>query len=263
MSYTNSQLVKKHFVFPESLILPQREIPILLEGTDWKELSGNGIASGSLKIKAQRDYLPVKEEFQLTETGEAPVYADIVPGSLTVAGDSSLGTIYRENIDYYFDYLGDRLKRLPGGLIGEGATVAVWYFRYHLYHEGTDFVAEYQQGRIRRLAGGNIAAGQRVFVDFDIPLGSLNDAVYEQAASEASSIIEREIDPGGAFGADEALQTAATFLAASLLCRIAAAGGNTARADWLKLSESYRNDYENLLKPFRTAVSRLNPPTRT
>ncbi|MEW6016179.1 MAG: hypothetical protein AB1690_12785 [Candidatus Zixiibacteriota bacterium] len=263
MSYTNSELVKKHFVFPETLGLRQREMSVIMEGTDWRELPGGGIVPENLKVRALRDYQPVKEDFPLTETGQALVYADIVSGSLTVAGDSSLGSIYRENIDYYFDYIDSRLKRLPGGLISEGAVVAVWYFRYHLYLEGTDYAVDYQRGRIRRLAGGSIGSGQKVFVDYDIPLDFLSDSVYAQAAAEASSIIEREIDVSRSFGANEALQTAATFLAASLVCRIAAVNGNSARADWVKLAESYRNDYENLLKPFRSPATRLNPPTHT
>jgi hypothetical protein len=34
-------------------------------------------------------------------------------------------------------------------------------------------------------------------------------------------------------------------------------------SDWLKLSDSFRNDFESLLKTFRPEVTKLKPPVRT
>ena len=83
-------------------------------------------------------------------------------------------------------------------------------------------------------------------------------------------MVERQVDPQRQFGADPILQTAATFLAVSLVCRMMAACdlkydpmGRQTASGWLSLAESYRKDYTGLLKDFRPKVARLSGPAHS
>ena len=98
----------------------------------------------------------------------------------------------------------------------------------------------------------------------------LDEDVVGEAVGAANAIIEKEVDPLRKFGADSTLQTAATFLATSILCQIAAVYDlvqtslGKARGDnWLALAEGYRRDYERLIADFHPPSNRLSGPKRT
>jgi len=76
------------------------------------------------------------------------------------------------------------------------------------------------------------------------------------------------VDPEGRFGANLLLQSAATYLAVSLVCRMIAATdlkldpeNKTGVSSWILLAENYRQDYDRLIKGFHPGRTGLNRPT--
>ncbi|MCH7536143.1 MAG: VCBS repeat-containing protein, partial [Bacteroidetes bacterium] len=76
----------------------------------------------------------------------------------------------------------------------------------------------------------------------------ITDEIVDEATIEANRMVEAAVDPGGKFGADLNLQSAATYLAASILSRVAAAatlgadGPAKSAETWLTLAQSFRDD---------------------
>lgn len=270
MSYTNLDLVKKHISLDEIPSGPKRDYPVVFVEQEWVNLTGRAIAENSVSVKAVCNYAPECEEKTLGDGLVSLANDRLVSGSVTIASDSSLGTIYRENVDYCVDCDNGTVRRLEEGEIAAGTEVTIWYYYYSVYAEGADYQLNYQDGMIRRLPTGDIQAGQTVLVDYTLSANQLNDEILSEAVSEANAVIERQIDPDRQFGADLTLQAAGTYLAVSLICRIAAASdlkfsayGRQSAPAWLSLSESYRTDYEKLLKIFRPQAARLNRPTHS
>jgi hypothetical protein len=270
MSYTNIELVKKHISLDDAGYGLRRDYPVIFIEQEWIVLPGRGLVKSSLRVKAIRDYSPVSEEIVLSDGIVSLTNNYLVPNSTTVASDSSLGTIYKENTDYSVDCDNGKIRRLDGGSIECDSTVSVWYYHYSLYGEDSDYGVDYREGMIRRLPGSTIETNQTVLVDYQLSGNQLDDPILSEAVLEANAIVERQVDRHRQFGADPILQTAATFLAVSLVCRMMAAsdlkfdplGRQTASA-WLSLAESYRNDYDGLLKGFRPQAARLSGPSHT
>ncbi len=272
MSYTNSDLVKKHIDLGGTSSGLRQDYPAAFTGLDWVQLPGGSIIDGSVAVKAVKNTAPTLESVTLGDTEVGLTHQKIVPYSATVASDSSLGIVYAENADYALDSARGRIIRLPDSTIPDGETVAVWYYFYSPYVEGTDYSVNYSEGLIRRLSDGAILPGQTVLIDYELCSGRLGDEIIAAAADEANAVMEKAVDAAVAFGADLTLQTAATYLAVSLVCRIAAAnelktsaaGGQATRSSaWLALAESYRRDFEELVKNFRPPAARMNRPRRS
>jgi hypothetical protein len=270
MSYTNIDLVKKHISLDDVGGGLRRNYPVAFVEQEWVGLPGRGLVEDSLRVKAIRDYSPVSEEIVLADGIVSLSHNCLVPDSMTIASDSSLGAIYRENTDYSVDCDNGRVKRLDGGDIESGSTVSVWYYYYSLYEENTDYGVDYGDGMIRRLAESTIETHQTVLVDYQLSGSQLGDPILSEAVLEANAMVERQVDPQRQFGADPILQTAATFLAVSLVCRMMAACdlkydpmGRQTASGWLSLAESYRKDYTGLLKDFRPKAARLSGPAHS
>jgi hypothetical protein len=270
MSYTNLETVRKHINFDEIPGGEKDDYPVTFVDLEWINLPGRGIVDNSVAVKAIKNYAPISEVITLGDGIVSLSSSRLVANSLTVASDSSLGTIYKENIDFSVDNTVGTISRLADGEIVSGSVVVVWYYYYSIYAEGVDYGINCQSGMIRRLPGGNIHPRQTVLVDYELTYNQLNDEDISEAVDEANAIVEKRIDPGRKFGADLTLQTAATCLAVSLVCRMAAIsqlrsgdnGKQTASA-WLGLAGSYRDDYKNLLKTFRPQTGGLTGPRHT
>ncbi len=270
MSYTNINLVKKHISFGDIPASEQTGYPVIFSGLESVSLPGNGIVQGSLSAKVVKLSSPILEEKTLEDIPVALGNTRIVADSVTLASDSSLGTIYTENVDYSVDCTNGTVKRISGGAITSGGEVSIWYYYYSLFVEGTDYSIDYSGCTIRRLSGGVIQPGQTVYIDYETAYHHLNDNIILQAVSEANAMVEKEVDPQGQFGADITLQSAATYLAVSLLCRVAAAddlrlgsGSGRGAEAWLSLAADYRNDYMRLIRLFRPESARLSRPVRS
>ena len=268
MSYTNIDLVRRHISFDESGTGLRRDQPVIFADQEWVNLPGRNLIKNSVVVKAVRNYSPVFEEAMIVNGTITLSNSRLLHDSVTAASDSSLGTIFRENIDYSVDIEKGVIKSIEVGALPANGKVAVWYYHYSIYIEGHDYSLDYTAGMIRRLTAGDIQPGQTVLVDYELSVSRIDDELINQAVSEANALIEKQVDPHRQFGADGALQAAATFLAVSLVCRMAAAGdlistanGHQSAAAWLKIAESYRGDYEDYLKSFRSQIGRLSRPT--
>lgn len=270
MSYTNADLVRSHISFDESATGLRLDHPVVFSDQEWINLPGRKLVENSIVVKAIKHYSPVFEDVMVVNGTVTLSNEHLTSNSVTVASNSSLGTIYRENIDYSVDSANGIIKSIDGGAIPFDGRVAVWYYHYSIYIEGSDYSIDYTAGMIRRLGGGNIQAGQTVLVDYELSMSRIDDELINEAVSEANAIVEKQVDPHRQFGADAALQAAATYFAVSLVCRMAAAGdlitaanGHQAASAWLVIAESYRSDYDSFLKSFRVQAGRLSRPVHS
>ena len=124
------------------------------------------LKAGTVRVKGKWIGTPRFESVTLVAQPVALASQQVIPNSVVVASDSSLGTIYTENTDYHVDHVEGTLARIATGMIGSGAAVAVWYYAYRFYVEGVDFTVYYEKGTIRRITSGAIEDGQTVFVDY-------------------------------------------------------------------------------------------------
>jgi len=270
MSYTNLELVNRHINFEDFDSGFRKDYPLVFENTDWVELPGRALSENSVKVKAVFLSSPRYEELILNETEIDLAYSNLIPNTVVIASDKSLGRIFSEPDDFTVDYANGRLKRTPDSDIAGGNSVSIWYGFFHAYVEDSDFEVDYGNGRIRLLDTGSMSIGQNLFVDYAVSSTQFNDEIISRAVDEADSIIKSEIDDESDFGADPALETAATYLAVSIVCRMAAAtdlkrtaSSRYSSAPWISLSESYRADYELIVSRFRRDRSRLSRPTKT
>lgn len=270
MSYTNSETVRKHINLDEIPGGKKTDYPVTFTDLNAVDLPGRAIVNNSVVVKAVKNIAPVSEVVTLGDGVVSLSGNRLVANTVTAAADSSLGTIYKENVDFCVDNTQGTIYRLADGDIVSGSVVVVWYYCYSLYTEGVDYSIDYRTGTIRRLPGGSIQANQTVLVDYDLTYSQLSDEYISEAVREANAIVEKLIDPQQQFGADLTLQTAATCLAVAIVCRMAAISdlrstenGRQNATAWLSLAESYREDYKNLLKAFRPQASGLTAPKHT
>jgi len=270
MSYTNIDLIRKHINLTSEPTGRRNSYPVVFDNSGWVSLPGHSIVTNSIKVKVVGCVVPVMETITFFSDEFSLQHKLLVDNSAALALDTSLGTIFSENLDFSIDAANGIIRRLSDGSISPGATVVIWYYYYSPYEEGADYAVNYSDGMIRRLANGRIQTGQTVFIDYELSSYQLGEEVMAAAVAEANAIVEREIDPKKIFGADASLQSAATYLAMSILCRImgtnnlgsSAKSASAARPEgWLSLAENYRQDYVRLIKQFRPPTARASGPT--
>ena len=258
MSYTNVELVRHHLVadFPTQENIYDQAV--ILKGSDYATFFNGAIEESSLTVKSQQSNDLTSATVTLGSGGTSLASSPLVRGSVVVASDSSLGTIYTENVDYIIDYPLSVLTIKSGGALSAGQTVSVWYLAYVIYTDGSDYQADVNRGRIRRLSGGDIAPGETVYLDYSPIYQSFNEEMLNNAVLEANGLIEKEVDPDGQFGADPVLQASATYRALEIVCHAAAArelsslrGEDRTALAWMKLAETYTTRSELLLRLFR------------
>jgi len=270
MSYTNVELLSHHLIsaFPVERLV--RDQVVVLEGADYQSFFGGAVEDSSLRVKSIQDHQPTRQSVTLSGGETVLASGPLVPGSVVVASDSSLGTIYTENVDYVVRYGDGQLIVKDDGLLSPGMTVTAWFLPYTLYDLGSDYSADANRGEIRRLSSGAIADGERVFIDYSPRYDSFDQAVLENAVAEANGTIEREVDPDRQFGADPALQAAATYRALAVVCRTAAtrelSSGRTeyrVASVWLELAQDSGLQAEKYLAGFRAPISGPSHPSHS
>lgn len=239
---------------------------IKLESNEYSGLPHGHIVVDSELVKALENDIPSSEEVTLNDDPVTLAKTNIVSGSVVCANNNSLSLIYQENVDFAIDYSAGKISRIDGGAIPSGVDVYVWYLYYHSYQRGVDYSIDYERGRLKRISGGEIEDGQEVMVDYQLGTSEFSDSEIAQCITEADAEIMHTIDPAYIESTDPALQTAATYLSLSLLCRNAAgvgAGGNVTDrrlSIWMDLSLSYRETALRLLRWFRIDIPGLNSP---
>jgi len=195
---------------------------------------------------------------------------ELVYDSVVVADNSSMNTVYQENVDYTVDYDNGIVKRITTGSVPGGATVTAWYLYYCIYQRDLDYKINYTTAEITREPNGAIEEGQWVLVDYSVEYGFLNDDVIANAITEAADKVAKYIDEQYNDSTDQGLVTAETYLAVSILCRIKAGEAasrsprnSTARAlaeSWTVLANSYQLEAYRLLNRFVRKIGYLRSP---
>ncbi len=272
MAFTNLALVKKHIIEHHLGKELMRNLSFQLEGDLYIQLPHANLKTYSEKVKGKESFSPLKEQLSFESDGTAFVsHPELIPDSVVVASDSSLGEIYTENVDYSVDYDSGKITKINSGSIPDEKTVVVWYLFYRVYQRDTDYKIDYANGKIKRLTSGAVESGQWVILDYQIEFGSLLDEVLENAIGEAHERVLKFIDPCYHNSTDQGLVTAETYLAVSIVCNIKAndaKGGNTlsgAQADslsraWERLSDSYRKQAYLILSDFAKKIGGFFSP---
>ncbi len=268
MSYTNTDLVRRHLVerYPvQSQVINQA---VVMAGDDEIVFYGGPIEESSLVVKSVRDRTPSRV-IKVIEAGSTVISAGpVVSGSVTVASDSSLGTIYTENEDYVVDPSTAMLRLKSSGRLEAGMTVVIWYLAFVVYRKGVDYSVDAAKGTIHRLLGGEIASSEQVYLDYRPVYSSLDDDLLQAAVTEANGLIERAVDPDKQFGADPVLQMAASCRALEIICHTAVTrdlssslSNDRTASVWMKLADHYSARSDDLLRSFRPPVTNISKPT--
>lgn len=274
MAYTNIELVRKHLqesVRTEGKVENHR---VILSGVETVVFPHAGLIAGSERVKGKEQIAPARESVVLYDEPKSLSKSALLPDSVVAAKDSSLTEIYAENVDFVVDYASGTITRMADGNIASGQSVTIWYYYFTLYSKDEDYLISYQNGEVTRLEDGNIADGQIVWIDYEIESGLFADDVITNAIIEASTQLEDRIDSNVVDDATSVLTIAETYLTVSILTQIRAleiiqssALSASSRAglssQLLEISNRYRQEYDDIIKPFLKTGSRLSGPTRS
>jgi hypothetical protein len=270
MSYTNSEQVRHHLITPYPVADRVLDQAVLLPAVDSYRFHGGTVDADSVRVKSLQSTTPQRVEVTLTGGTASCGVASILSGSVVVASDSSLGTVYCENSDYVFDYTTGTLTTKSGGTLTDTQTVTIWYLPFTLYLSGTDYSLTADRGELRRLASGSIAVGERVWLDYEPVYVCVSDEIIANAVTMANGMVENEVDPNREFEADATLSTAATYRALEIVCRAAASrelaasrSGDRVASVWIKLADGYAERSELLLRSFRPPYDSPRNPVRS
>jgi len=270
MSYTSLEQVRNHLPPHSRSIRRLTDQPFVLDGTEYMGFYAGEVEASSVAVKSLRDKTLQRQVVTLSAGATSLLATFVAPGSVVVASDSSLGTIYTENEDYVVDCAAGLLSMKDGGDLQFGQTVTVWFRPYVVYTRGLDYQLRADRGDICRLGGGGIADGESVFLDFTPLDGGIEESLLTAAVREANGMVERTIDQDRQFGADPALVSAATYQALEIACRGAAAralmigqGQDRVAACWMKLADQYGALAKRLLDGFRPPCLPPASPSRT
>jgi hypothetical protein len=231
---------------------------------------GGAVDGDSLLVKSIRGHDLTRQSLLLSAAELTLAATPLVPESVVVASDSSLGIVYNENVDFAVDWPAGKLLIKDDGALSLGAAVTVWYLPFTVCQAGSDYALDEGRAELRRTSNSSIASGERVFVDFSPRHESFDQIVLENAVVEANGTIEREVDPDRQFGADPTLQAAATYRALAVVCRTAAGrelssgrGEDRIATVWLKLAEVNQGLAEKYLAGFRAPLTGPSHPSHS
>ncbi len=274
MAYTNIELVRKHLQESVRTGGKIEDHRIRLIGLDAVLMPHSGLIADSEKVKGKEQIAPVSEIITLADEAESLEKSDLLAECVVVARDNSLTEIYTENVDFVVDYSEGTVRRMANGRIESGQAVAIWYYHFTIYERNIDYLISYQNGEVTRLEDGGIADGQIIRVDYEIESGLFADDVITNAILEASAQVGHRIDSSVADDALSMLIIAETYLTVSILTQIraleivqssslsASTRGNLS-SQLLEISNRYRQEYENTIRPYVKAGSALAGPTRS
>ena len=267
MAYTSSEQIRSHLSIESMTAQAIRDLPLVIDSNDELKFSVVGTQAGSVRVKTRRALTHTRATAILTNPlvfSNVPV----VPDSVVVASNTSLGQIYVEPIDYILTPGLGQLRVVSGGQLQIGSGIAIWYLPYTLLTESADFHIDYDRSTIRRVNSGEIETGETIYVDFTPRVSSVVDSAIDSAVLAANGLIERLVDPGGQFEADPVLGLAATYTALEIVCRSAAArdlsfrtGEDRTAKTWLSLAGEYSARAESLISGFRPPITPLSSPT--
>jgi hypothetical protein len=274
MAYTNIELVRKHL---QESVRSEGEVEnhrIKFDGVEAVVLPHAGLIASSERVKGKEQVVPVMESVVLYDESKSLNESALLPDSVVAAKDGSLTEIYAENVDFVVDYSSGTITRIADGNIESGQSVAVWYYYFTLYSKDEDYLISYQNGEVTRQEDSNIADGQIVWIDYEIESGLFADDVITNAIIEASTQLDDRIDSSAVDDATSVLTIAETYLTVSILTQIraleiiqssalSASSRGGLSLQLLEISNRYRHEYDDIIKPFLKTGSRLSGPTRS
>ena len=269
MSYTSAEQVRHHLIIPYPVADRVDDQPVTLSSNEYVRFYGGAVDPDWVRVKSFRNGKPTRNAVTLSNGSAVIAASSLVPDSIVIASDSSLGTIYVENVDYIVDYGGGTLSTKAGGALLSNQQVTVWFLPYALYQNASDYTLDAANGRIRRLSGGDIASGETVRLDYRPIYVSVTDEIVDNAVAMTNGMIEREVDPERQYEEDPTLSAAATYRALEIVCRAAASrelasqrNADRVAAGWMKLADDYLTRADLLLRNFRPPYSGPRAPVQ-
>lgn len=273
MSFTTKAIVKKHILDHHLGSTLIENEPVRLTGNDSVSLQRRMILKDSEKVKGKEQIEPVEEIVSFSGSDTFGLsHSELMLDTVVVAGDSSLGTVYLENIDYSIDYDAGEIQRIDSGSLAAGAGVVIWYLYYRIYQRGVDYDIDYMKGTLRRRSSGDIESGQRVLVDYTAEYGGLDDEAIDNAITESHEQVLSYIDNAHSDSADRSLVSGETYLTVSIICRIRAMeavsparGGATNAVEaksWSALSDTYKKEAYAILSRYTGIVGSFKSPSK-
>jgi hypothetical protein len=270
MSYATVNQISQYLLSNAPVYQRIRDQKVILRTGQYVDFFEGPVDDSSFIAKSLRPGTLQRIRVTLTSAASNIGTSSLVPGSLVVASDSSLGVVYQENRDFVVDYDTGTVTIKDGGTLSPGMSVTVWFLPYTVYQNGTDLMLDAARGRIRAMASGDVADGETVLLDYTPNFGGFTDDLINTAVLTANRLVAAEVDPDGQFGADPTLATAAAYRALEIVCRILAGRVLTANRTgertapvWLKLAGDYGSRADHLLKSFRPPVIRPSSPRHT
>jgi hypothetical protein len=269
MSFTSLEIVRKHILEKHLGVNRVVSESLCFRTEDPIRVVFPPIQEGSEIVKSITRHRP---EFQVAAFGSSNEISlsgkPVVKDTVVVAGDSSLGLIYQENIDYLVDYANGVISRIASGAIDTGRGLAIWYLPYRTYAKDIDYWIDYAKGELVRLSDGSIYPGQALEIDYISKFGIIDDDIIANAINEANESVLNYIDSAYIDSSDRSLVIGETYLAIAIICRIKAlesvsAGmADNAKSSWLAIADQYRNEAFAYLEKFAAAVGSLTVPKR-
>lgn len=273
MPFTNVDLVKNHILQHQVGLTERENVLSKLSSNSPAQLPDRSLVANSEKVKGKEQIVPVQAtvSFSTGDTVQLP-QNELIPETVVVASDSSLGKVFIENVDYHLDYNSGQITRLGSGSIAAGSQVVIWYLFFRVYQNGVDYTLDYQKGEITRLATGAVEEGQWVFVDYKVEFGFFSDDLIANAIVEADGEILSKLDPLYLESTEQNLISGQTYWAVSILCNIKSLEamnqnlpGNQAKVlseSWSIMAKTYRRQAEMLLSSYLQPGSSLEVPVK-
>jgi hypothetical protein len=273
MPFTNVDLVKKHLLQHQVGLTERENVLLKLSGITAAQLPDRNLVVNSEKVKGKEQIVPTQQtvDFASGDTVQLPD-SELIPETAVLAKDSSLGTIYVENVDYHLDYESGKISRLSSGTIPSASEVVIWYLYFRVYQKGTDYSMDYGKGEVTRLASGAIEDGQWVFVDYQVEFGFYSDDLIANAIVEADAQMISKLDSAYLESEEQNLISAQTYWAISILCNSKSLEalnqnlpGSQAKAlseSWAVMAKVYRKQAEDLLRLYIMPFSQLDTPVK-
>lgn len=260
MSWTDSTTVKKHLFDLDKLPVDFNDVRAHFNNSGVAALRHKGLVSNSEKVKKLQTLQPTTKTGVVLngETWTDLACEDLIPYQIVVADDEDLSEVYQLDKDYAVDYSDGKLRRINGGGIGDGATVAVCYQRYTVLTKAVDYTIDYDDGELTVIEGGALEPDTDVWVDYQLSAASGADQLISEAITEAEDRILANLkDEYDESSSDQGIKTGATELVLSIVCRGLA---TSALSDSMTSAEGRARGWRDLMTTFEISAWRTLRP---
>lgn len=269
MSFTSVETVRKHILEKHLGINTIESESLRLNAENYAGVAFPPIQKDSVTVKALTQNQPESQNICFVSGDQVTLNKKpIARDTIVIASDSSLGTVYRENVDYLVDYGTGTITRIGGGIITAAQSLVIWFLPYRIYTPDIDYRIDYAGGRISRIADGAIFSGQEIEIDYISEFGIVDDNVIVNAIDEANESVLNYIDSAYVDSTDRSLVIGETYLAIAIVCRIKAVesissgiSGNP-KSSWLALAEQYKIEAYSFLEKFAASAGNFSAPKK-